>query len=52
MMAALARAISRATGTNVAVETLKVIMMFAAAGALLSVVAVMIYRQALKAALF
>ncbi|MGY8636615.1 hypothetical protein RAD15_29495 [Bradyrhizobium sp. 14AA] len=52
MMAALARAISRATRTNVDVEILKVIVIFSGAGLLLSLVAAMIYGQALKAALF
>ena len=52
MMAALARAISRATRINVAVETLKIIMIFSGAGLLLSFVAAMISGKALKAALF
>lgn len=52
MMAALAKAISRATGTNVDVETLKVLMIFSGAGLLLSLVVAMIYGQALGAALF
>ncbi|PDT88481.1 hypothetical protein CO669_20925 [Bradyrhizobium sp. Y36] len=52
MMTALARAISRATRTNVDVETLKVLVIFAGAGLLLSLVAVMIYKQAASAALF
>ncbi|UPK27565.1 hypothetical protein [Bradyrhizobium sp. 195] len=51
MMAALARAISRATRTNFDVETLKVLLIFAGAGLLLSLVATMIYRQAANAAL-
>lgn len=51
MMAALARAISRATRTGVDVETLKVIVIFAGAGLLLSLVAAMIYREAVAAAL-
>lgn len=52
MMAALVRAISRATRTSVDVETLKVILIFSGAGLLLSLVAAMIYEQALKATLF
>lgn len=52
MMAALAKAISRATRTDIDVETLKILMIFAGAGALLSLVAAMIFGQALKAALF
>ncbi|EJN10167.1 hypothetical protein PMI42_06389 [Bradyrhizobium sp. YR681] len=52
MIAALARAISRATGTNVDVETLKVVVIFSGAGLLLSLVAAMIYGHALNAALF
>ena len=51
MMAALARAISRATRSNIDVEILKILMVFAGAAALLSLAAAMIYRQALKAAL-
>lgn len=51
MMAALARAISRATRSDIGVETLKILMVFAGAAALLSFAAAMIYRQALKAAL-
>jgi hypothetical protein len=51
MMAALARAISRATRYNIDVEILKILMVFAGAAALLSLAAAMIYRQALKAAL-
>ncbi|MGY4347859.1 hypothetical protein ACVWXM_004326 [Bradyrhizobium sp. GM7.3] len=45
MMAALAKAISRATRTNVDVETLKVLVIFSGAGLLLSLVAAMIYGQ-------
>lgn len=52
MMAALARAISRATRSNVDVETLKVLAIFAGAGLLLFLVAAMIYEQAARAALF
>ena len=52
MMAALAKAISRATRTNVDVETVKVLVIFSGAGLLLSLVAAMIYGQALNAALF
>ncbi|MCS3764270.1 hypothetical protein [Bradyrhizobium centrosematis] len=52
MMAALARAISRATRTNVDVETLKVLVIFAGAGLLLTLVAAMIYQQAANAALW
>ena len=52
MMAALAKAISRATRTNVDVETLKVLVIFSGAGLLLSLVAAMIYGQAASAALF
>ncbi|MCK1583644.1 hypothetical protein IVB03_29765 [Bradyrhizobium sp. 168] len=52
MMAALAKAISRATRTNVDVETLKVLVIFSGAGMLLSLVAAMIYGQAGNAALF
>ena len=52
MMAALAKAISRATRTSVDVETLKILMIFSAAGLLLSLVAAMIYGQAAGAALF
>ena len=51
MMAALARAISRAMRSDIEVETLKILMVFAGAAVLLSVAAAMIYRQALKAAL-
>lgn len=51
MMAALARAISRATRTNIDVETLKVLAIFAGAGLLLSLVAAMIYQHAADAAL-
>jgi hypothetical protein len=51
MMAALARAIARATRTDVDVGTLKVIVIFAGAGLLLSLVACMIYEQAAVAAL-
>ncbi len=51
MMAALARALSRATRTDIDVETLKTLMIFAGAAALLSFAAAMIYGQALKAAL-
>jgi hypothetical protein len=52
MMAALAKAISRATGTNVDVEILKVLMIFLGAGLLISLAAAMIYGQAVSAALF
>jgi ribosomal protein L22 len=52
MMAALAKAISRATRTNVDVETLKVLAIFAGAGLLLFLVAAMIYGQAVRAPLF
>ncbi|QIP04720.1 MULTISPECIES: hypothetical protein [Bradyrhizobium] len=52
MMAALAKAISRATRTSVDVETLKVLVIFAGAGLLLSLVAAMIYQQAANAALW
>ncbi|WP_181769369.1 hypothetical protein [Bradyrhizobium sp. UNPA324] len=52
MMAALARVISRVTQTSVDVETLKVLMIFAGAGLLLSLVAAMIYQQAANAALW
>jgi hypothetical protein len=52
MMAALAKAISRATRINVDVETLKVLLIFSGAGLLLSLVAAMIYGQAFNAALF
>ncbi|WP_198172786.1 hypothetical protein [Bradyrhizobium sp. AT1] len=51
MMAALARAISRATRADVDAETLKVLLIFAGAGLLLSLVAAMIYQQAANAAL-
>lgn len=52
MMAALAKAISRATRTEVDVEALKVVVIFSGAGLLLSLVAAMIYGQAASAALF
>jgi hypothetical protein len=52
MMVALAKAISRATRTNVDVETLKILVIFSGAGLLVSVVAAMIYGQAFNAALF
>lgn len=52
MIAALARAISRATGTDVDVETLKILAIFSGAGLLVSLVAAMISVQALNAALF
>ncbi|WP_197087436.1 hypothetical protein [Bradyrhizobium sp. LTSP857] len=52
MMAALAKAISRATRTNVDVETLKVLVIFSGAGLLVSLAAAMIYGQAFDAALF
>ena len=42
MMAALAKAISRATRTDVDVETLKVFIIFSGAGLLLSLVVAMI----------
>lgn len=51
MMAALARAISRATRTDVDVETLKVLAIFAGAGLLLSLVAAIFYEQAASSAL-
>jgi len=51
MMAALARAISRATRADVDAETLKVLLIFAGAGLLLSLVAAMIYQQAANAAM-
>lgn len=51
MLAALAKAISLATRTNIDVETLKVLLIFAGAGLLLSLVAAMIYEQAANAAL-
>ncbi|WP_197090877.1 hypothetical protein [Bradyrhizobium sp. LTSP849] len=52
MMAALAKAISRATRTNVDVETLKILVIFSGVGLLVSLVAAMIYGQAFDAALF
>ncbi|WP_234680218.1 hypothetical protein [Bradyrhizobium monzae] len=52
MIAALAKAISRATGANLDVETLKILAIFSGAGLLVSLVAAMIYGQALNAALF
>jgi hypothetical protein len=52
MMAALAKAITRATRTNIDVETLKVLVIFSGAGLLLSLVAAMIYGEALSAVLF
>ena len=52
MIAALAKALSRATGTNVDIETLKILVIFSGAGLLVSLVAAMIYGQALSAALF
>lgn len=52
MITALAKAISRATRTNVDVETLKILVIFSGAGLLLSLVVFMIYGQALDAALF
>jgi hypothetical protein len=52
MMAALAKAITRAARTNVDVETLKVLVIFSGAGLLVSLVAAMIYGQALSADLF
>lgn len=52
MIAALARAITRATGTNLDVETLKILVIFSGAGLLVSLAAAMIYGQALSAALF
>ncbi len=51
MMTALAKAISRATGANVEVETLKVLVIFSGAGLLLSLVAAMIYATYLGVAL-
>jgi hypothetical protein len=52
MMAARARVISRATRSSADVETLKVLVIFAGAGLLLSLVAAMICRQAANAALW
>lgn len=52
MIAALAKAISRATGSNLDVETLKILVIFSGAGLEVSLVAAMIYGQALNAALF
>lgn len=52
MIAALAKAISRATGSNFDVETLKILVIFSGAGLLVSLVAAMIYGQALNATLF
>lgn len=52
MTAALAKAIVRATRTNVDVETLKVLVIFSGAGLLLSLVAAMIYGQVINAAMF
>jgi hypothetical protein len=52
MIAALARAITRATGTNLDVETLKILVIFSGAGLLVSLAAAMIYGQALSVALF
>lgn len=52
MIAALAKAISRATGSNLDVETLKILVIFSGAGLVVSLVAAMIYGQALNAALF
>lgn len=52
MIAALAKAITRATGTNLDVETLKILVIFSGAGLLVSLVAAMLYGQALNAALF
>ena len=52
MMAAFAKAISRATRTNVDVETLKILVIFSGAGLLVSLLAAMLYGQALSAALF
>ncbi len=52
MMSALARAISRATRTHIDVEILKVLVIFAGAGLLLSLVAAMIFKHAASAALF
>ena len=51
MMTALAKAISRATGTSVEVETLKVLAIFSGAGVLLSLVSAMIFGSDLGAAL-
>lgn len=51
MMAALTKAISRAARANVDVETVKVLVIFSGAGLLLSLVAAMIYGQAINAAL-
>ena len=52
MMAALAKAITRATRTNVDVETLKILVIFSGAGLLFSLVIAMVYGEALTAALF
>lgn len=52
MIAALAKAISRATGTDLDIETLKILVIFSGAGLLVSLVAAMVYGQALNAALF
>ncbi len=52
MMAAFAKAISRATRTNVDVEILKILVIFSGAGLLVSLLAAMLYGQALSAALF
>lgn len=52
MISALAKAISRATRTNVDVETLKILIIFSGAGLLISLVVVMIFGQVLNAALF
>lgn len=52
MIAALAKAISRATGTNLDLETLQILVIFSGAGLLVSLVAAMLYGQALNAALF
>lgn len=43
MMAAFAKALSRATKTNVEIETLKALMIFSGAGLLLSLVLAMLY---------
>ncbi|MFT4115075.1 hypothetical protein [Bradyrhizobium sp.] len=51
-MSALAKAISRATGTSVDVETLKVLVIFSGAGLLLSLVTAMIFGSDLAAAFY
>jgi len=51
-MIALAKAISRATGTSVDVETLKVLVIFSGAGLMLSLMSAMIFGSDLGAALY